>query len=68
MIIYVLVAVWFAGAAIAGIALIVPDYSGYVIVGVAGWVTVCAATGLIVYEIKRIRAEDRKRKELAEKG
>ncbi|MCI0565042.1 MAG: hypothetical protein MN733_41785 [Nitrososphaera sp.] len=68
MIIYVLVAVWFAGAAIAGIALIVPDYSGYVMVGVAGWVTVCAATGLIVYEIKRIRAEDRKRNELAEKG
>jgi hypothetical protein len=35
---------------------------------VAGWITICAATGLIVYEIKRIRAEDRKKSELAEKG
>jgi membrane protein implicated in regulation of membrane protease activity len=66
--IYILVVLWFIGAAIAAIALFVPDYSTYFAVAVAGWIIVSAATGLIVYEIKRIRAEDRKRNELAEKG
>ncbi len=59
---------WFVGAGIAGTALLIPVYSQYLVVSVAGWIIVCAATGLIVYEIKRIRAEDRKKSELAEKG
>ncbi len=59
---------WFVGAVIAGIALLIPVYSQYLVVSVAGWIIICAATGLIVYEIKRIRAEDRKKSELAEKG
>jgi len=50
---------------VAGLALLIPDYSYYLAVGVAGWVTICAATGLIVYEIKRTRSEDRKKSELA---
>lgn len=62
--IYILIAIWFAGIAIAGVALFIPDYSYYLIVGVAGWITVATSTCLILYEIKRIRAEDRK-KELA---
>jgi hypothetical protein len=66
--IYILVVAWFVGAGIAGIALLVPVYSQYLVVSVAGWIIVCAATGLIIYEIKRIRAEDRKKSELAEKG
>jgi hypothetical protein len=66
--IYILVLAWFVGAAIAGIALLIPIYSQYLIVSAAGWITICAASGLIVYEIKRIRAEDRKKSELAEKG
>ncbi|HEY7733861.1 MAG TPA: hypothetical protein VIB07_03625 [Nitrososphaera sp.] len=66
--IYILVVAWFVGAGIAGTALLIPVYSQYLVVSVAGWITICAATGLIVYEIKRIRAEDRKKSELAEKG
>jgi len=62
------VVAWFVGAVIAGIALLIPVYSQYLVVSVAGWIIICAATGLIVYEIKRIRAEDRKKSELAEKG
>jgi hypothetical protein len=62
--IYVLIAIWFAGIATAGIALLMPHYSDYLVVGAAGWITVATSTGLILYEIKRIRAEDRK-KELA---
>ena len=59
--IYVLVAIWFAGIATAGIALLLEDYSNYVVIGTAGWTTVVASTGMIFYEIKRIRAEDRKK-------
>ena len=62
--IYILVAIWFAGIATAGIALLFEDYSSYVVMGASGWTTVVASSGLIFYEIKRIRAEDRK-KELA---
>lgn len=62
--IYVLIAIWFAGIATAGIAIFLPNYSDYLIVGGAGWVTVAASSGLVLYEIKRIRTEDRK-KELA---
>ena len=62
--IYILVAIWFAGIATAGIALLLDDYYNYVMVGAAGWTTVVASSAMIFYEIKRIRAEDRK-KELA---
>ena len=62
--IYVLIVIWFAGIATAGIALLMPHYSDYLIVGIAGWITIAISSGLIIYEIKRIRAEDRK-KELA---
>jgi hypothetical protein len=59
--IYVLVAIWFAGIATAGIALLLEDYSNYVVIGTAGWTTVVASSAMIFYEIKRIRAEDRKK-------
>ncbi|HEY3094863.1 MAG TPA: hypothetical protein VGJ42_03785 [Nitrososphaera sp.] len=62
--VYILIAIWFAGIATAGIALFMPHYSDYLVVAVAGWATVAVSTGLLLYEIKRIREEDRK-KELA---
>jgi hypothetical protein len=62
--IYILIAIWFAGIATAGIALLMPHYSDYFVVAVAGWATVATSTGLLLFEIRRIRAEDRK-KELA---
>jgi hypothetical protein len=62
--IYILITIWFTGIATATIALLLEDYSNYVVVGAAGWTTVAASSGVIFYEIKRIRAEDRK-KELA---
>ncbi|MDQ3873320.1 MAG: hypothetical protein M3258_06885 [Thermoproteota archaeon] len=57
--IYIVIAIWFAGIATAGVALFVRDYSNYVLIGSAGWTTVVASSGVIFYEIKRIRAEDR---------
>lgn len=62
--IHILLAIWFVGAAIAGGALFIPVYNNYVIVGTIGWITIIASSALIFYEMKRIRAEDRK-KEMA---
>jgi len=59
--IYILIAIWFAGIGTAGIALLLPQYSDFFIVGAAGWITVASSSGLILYEIRRIRAEDRKK-------
>jgi FtsH-binding integral membrane protein len=59
--IYILIAIWCAGIATALAAIFMPVYNTYVIVGSVGWITVAASSGLILYEIKRIRAEDRKR-------
>ncbi len=59
--IYVLVTIWFVGIAITGIALLSEDYSNYAAVGTAGWTIVAASSGMIFYEIKRIRSEDRKK-------
>ena len=65
MYIYILIAIWCAGIATAAAAAIfIPIYENFVIVGAIGWITVVASSGLILYEIKRIRAEDR-RKEAA---
>ena len=66
--IYILLVTWFVGAAIAGLALLIPVYSTYFIVGAIGWITICGSSALIIYEIKRTRAEDKKKSELAEKG
>ena len=52
---------WFAGIATAGIALLLEDYSNYATIGTVGWTIVAASSGMIFYEIKRIRSEDRKK-------
>ncbi len=62
--IYVLIAIWCAGIATAAMAIFIPVYSTFFIVGAIGWLTVAVSSGLILYEIKRIRTEDRK-KEMA---
>ena len=59
--IHILVTIWFAGIAITGIALLLEDYSSYAAIGTAGWTIVAASSGMIFYEIKRIRSDDRKK-------
>ncbi len=59
--IYILVTIWFAGIAATGIALLIDDYSDYATIGTVGWMIVAASSGLIFYEIKRIRSEDKKK-------
>lgn len=59
--IHILVTIWFTGIATTGIALLLEDYSSYAAIGTAGWTIVAASSGMIFYEIKRIRSEDRKK-------
>jgi hypothetical protein len=57
----ILIILWWIGAIVAGAALAIPSYSQYVTVGSVGWSVVIVASGLIVYEIKRIKEEDKKK-------
>jgi FtsH-binding integral membrane protein len=61
----ILIVIWWIGASIATIAIIFHKYEQYAVVGSTGWIITIASTALIIYEIKRIRAED---KELMENG
>ncbi len=56
-----LVVVWWVGAALATGAIFLPVYNDFVAVGVAGWATIVVCSGLIAYELKRIKAEDKKK-------
>jgi FtsH-binding integral membrane protein len=60
----ILIIIWWVGAGIASIAIVIHRYEQYAIVGTAGWIITIASTALIIYEIKRIREED---KELMER-
>jgi 4-hydroxybenzoate polyprenyltransferase len=62
----ILIIIWWIGAAVAAGSLLVHIYELYVIVGILGWSVVLITTALIVYEIRIIKQED-KRREMAEK-
>jgi hypothetical protein len=49
------------GAIAAGSALSFPIYQHYLTVGIVGWTIIGVSTGLIIYEIKRIKEEDKKK-------
>jgi hypothetical protein len=59
-----LILVWWAGAGIATVAIFVPIYDNYLVVGGVGWIIIAIATALILVEIRRIKAEDKKKEEL----
>jgi hypothetical protein len=56
-----LIIIWWSGAVTAAISLLIPLYSAYVTIGSTGWAVVLSTTALIIYEIKRIKEEDKKR-------
>ena len=62
----ILIIIWWIGAAVAAGSLLIHIYELYVIVSILGWSVVLITTALIVYEIKIIKQED-KRREMAEK-
>ena len=59
----ILIVIWWIGASIAAGSLLIKIYELYVIVGIVGWMVVIITTALIIYEIKSIKQED-KRKEM----
>jgi 4-hydroxybenzoate polyprenyltransferase len=56
-----LIIIWWLGAVTAAISLFTPLFSAYVILGSIGWAIVLSTTALIIYEIKRIKEEDKKK-------
>ena len=62
----ILIIIWWIGAAVAAGSLLIHIYELYVIVGILGWSVVLITTALIVYEIRIIKQED-KRREMAGK-
>jgi hypothetical protein len=59
----ILIISWWIGAAIALFSFLIPVYIHYLIVGIIGWTIILSSTVLIIYEIKKIKAEDKKTKE-----
>jgi FtsH-binding integral membrane protein len=59
-----LIIIWWAGAGIATAALFFPVYDDYLVVSIIGWAVIVVTTGLIFFEMKRIKAEDKKKEEL----
>ena len=58
----ILIISWWIGAAIALFSFLIPVYIHYLIVGIMGWIIILSSTILIIYEIKKIKAEDKKTK------
>ncbi|MFZ0514114.1 MAG: hypothetical protein WAM14_21090 [Candidatus Nitrosopolaris sp.] len=56
-----LIIIWWLGAVATAISLFTRLYSAYVIIGSIGWAVVLSTTALIIYEIKRIKEEDKKK-------
>lgn len=57
----ILIIIWWLGALAAAASLFIPDYFAYVIIGSFGWVVIVSTTTLTIYEIKRIKEEDKKK-------
>ena len=56
----ILIILWWIGAVIAGISLLIPQYNYYLIVSCLGWITMAITSGLIKYPIKRKNKESQK--------
>jgi hypothetical protein len=57
----ILIIIWWLGAATATGALVIRIYEHYLIIGIIGWTTIITTTTLIVYEIKKIKEENKKK-------
>ncbi|HET9806338.1 MAG TPA: hypothetical protein VFP49_05480 [Nitrososphaeraceae archaeon] len=55
---------WWVGAAIALFSFLLPVYIHYIIIGIIGWSIILTSTILIIYEIKKIKEEDKRTNEL----
>ena len=60
----ILVISWWLGAAIALFSFLLPVYIHHIIIGIIGWSIILISTILIIYEIKKIKEEDKRTEEL----
>jgi len=49
----ILIILWWVGATISGVALLITQYKYYVILASIGWIVVGITSGLIIYALKR---------------
>lgn len=57
-----LIVSWWIGAVTALMSFLIPIYNHHILVGGFGWAIILGSTILIVYEIRRIKEEDKKTK------
>jgi 4-hydroxybenzoate polyprenyltransferase len=60
----ILVISWWIGAAVALFSFFLPVYIHHITIGIIGWSIIILSTILIIYEIKKIKEEDKRAKEL----
>ena len=60
---HTLLAIWWAGAAAGTIAILLPKYDNFLVVGIIGWTTLLASSGLMLYEIRKVKKEDKRKKQ-----
>jgi 4-hydroxybenzoate polyprenyltransferase len=60
----ILVISWWIGAAVALFSFLLPVYIHHITIGIIGWSIIILSTILIIYEIKKIKEEDKRAKEL----
>jgi FtsH-binding integral membrane protein len=54
-----LIITWWIGAGIACLAILIHRHNIYALVGTIGWTITITSTALIIYEIKRIKEENK---------
>ncbi|MDX1371091.1 MAG: hypothetical protein R3321_01395 [Nitrososphaeraceae archaeon] len=57
-----LVVSWWIGAVTALISFLIPVYNHHILVAGFGWLIILGSTILIIYEIRRIKEEDKQTK------
>jgi 4-hydroxybenzoate polyprenyltransferase len=60
----ILIISWWLGAATALLSFLLPIYTHHILVGGIGWSIISISTILIIYEIKKIKEEDKRTKAL----
>jgi len=56
----ILIILWWVGATISGVALLITQYKYYVILASIGWIVVGITSGLIIYALKRNNKESQR--------
>jgi hypothetical protein len=57
----ILIVFWWIGAMAAVIAILLPVYVHFLIVGILGWSIIILTTGLIIFKIKKTKLRTKKK-------